>query len=104
MNRKIDYVELHEDRLGRVLLSTMARRMKSRGLNAKDAHRLASKACGKACDVLESLRGPAMKEAASTASLGASGSVVIEIVEAMYAIAGVDLADEIVNRELAERN
>lgn len=104
MNRKIEYVELHEERLGRILLSTMARRMKNRGMNERDAHRLAKQACGRACEAIELLRQPAMNEAVNTASRGGSKLIVIEHVESMYAIAGVDLADEIVNRELAERN
>jgi uncharacterized membrane protein YkvA (DUF1232 family) len=97
-------ITIDEGRMVGVMMSSLVRRLRDRGWEKENAERIADKAISKCKKLMRPLTKRLTEELEAAHSEGASEDVLQLLVTSAYAVAGVDIADDLTRTSIAERN
>lgn len=93
----------HDEMLG-VMMASLVRRLRDRGWAKENAERIAGKAVAKAKRAAYPLMVELQAELASAFTEGATEKTLRLLCTSAFALAGVDVADDLTRTSIAERN
>jgi hypothetical protein len=97
-------LEIDENAMCSVMMATLVRRLKDRGWSKENAERIASKAIEKAKKRAIPMMAALSDELGAAYENGADENTLRVLVTSAYAVAGVDVADDLTRTSIAERN
>jgi hypothetical protein len=97
-------LEIDENMMFGVMMAALVRRLKGRGWSKENAERIASKAIEKAKKRMAPMMDGLSEELGAAYAGGASEVTLRLLVTSAYAVAGVDVADDLTRTSIAERN
>jgi hypothetical protein len=97
-------LEIDENQMRGVMMAALVRRLKDRGWSKENAERIANKAIEKATKRATPMMAALSEELSAAYAAGASEMTLRLLVTAAYAVAGVDVADDLTRTSIAERN
>lgn len=97
-------VTIDEGQMAGVMMSSLVRRLRDRGWEKENAERIADKAISKCKKLMRPLAERLAEELEAAYAAGASEDTLQLLVMSTYAVAGVDIADDLTRTSIAERN
>lgn len=97
-------IEINEGEMVNVLLASLVRRLRGSGWTKSNAERLAEKALAKTQRMMPAIRTSLCEELMSAHEEGASRDTLRTLITSAYAVAGVEIADDLTRSSIAERN